>query len=287
MRISIYLTISILFLTWACSGDESKDSLVNVDETNSSNPATTLSKIKVLNFGTFHMGYTTDANKTEFDEHNKENRKAVHQIAQQLAAFKPTVLLVENVPERNEVLQTEYEAYLKNPDTVYQETGEIRLLAFELGRLANTKRIYGIDHKMVYNYRIGQTLEENYIDSTLHNQFYKDPLAYYPQVNINMDTLSLSDKLKLYNHDQFLDFLITVNADALTFVGSENGFEGADEAARYYQRNLRMFSNLNRIELDEEDRVFILMGASHTAFFRDFISRSPKYEMVNTFDYLK
>jgi len=48
-----------------------------------------------------------------------------------------------------------------------------------------------------------------------------------------------------------------------------------------------MYSNLNRISLDKEDRVFIMMGASHTAFFRDFISRSPKYEMVNTFDYLK
>jgi len=33
--------------------------------------------------------------------------------------------------------------------------------------------------------------------------------------------------------------------------------------------------------------VFILMGASHTAFFRDFISRSPKYEMVKTFDYFE
>ena len=48
-----------------------------------------------------------------------------------------------------------------------------------------------------------------------------------------------------------------------------------------------MYSNLNRIQLKKTDRVFILMGAAHTAFFRDFISRSPKYKMVNTFDYLK
>jgi len=97
----------------------------------------------------------------------------------------------------------------------------------------------------------------------------------------------LFDKLKSINHDRTLDFLITVNADMLTHAGTDNGFEGADEAAKYYQRNLRMYSNLNRIKLNEEDRVFILMGASHTAFFRDFISRSPKYEMVNSFDYLK
>ena len=79
---------------------------------------------------------------------------------------------------------------------------------------------------------------------------------------------------------------MTINADILTHAGTKDAFEGADEAALFYKRNLRMYSNLNRIHLDKEDRVFILMGAAHTAFFRDFISRSPKYTMVNTFDFL-
>lgn len=73
----------------------------------------------------------------------------------------------------------------------------------------------------------------------------------------------------------------------LTHAGTENEFERADEAAKFYQRNRRMYSNLNRMDLNENDRVLILMGATHTAYFRDFISRSPKYEMVDTFEYLK
>ena len=48
-----------------------------------------------------------------------------------------------------------------------------------------------------------------------------------------------------------------------------------------------MYSNLHRVDLDEDDRVFILMGASHTAFFRDFMSREPKYEIVDTFEFLE
>lgn len=32
-------------------------------------------QIQVLNFGTFHMGFTTDAQTTEFDEHDRENQK--------------------------------------------------------------------------------------------------------------------------------------------------------------------------------------------------------------------
>jgi len=73
-----------------------------------------------------------------------------------------------------------------------------------------------------------------------------------------------------------------MNAEIMTHVGTSGNFEGADEASKYYQRNLRMYSNLKRIKLKKEDRVFILLEASHSAFFRDYISRSPKYELVRT-----
>jgi hypothetical protein len=99
--------------------------------------------------------------------------------------------------------------------------------------------------------------------------------------------LSLFERLKIMNNSIYLDWMIAENADMLTHAGTDGNFEGADEAAKYYQRNLRMYTEMNRLDIKPTDRVFILMGASHTAFFRDFISRSPKYEMVNTFDYLK
>ncbi len=73
----------------------------------------------------------------------------------------------------------------------------------------------------------------------------------------------------------------------LAFAGTENSFEGADEAAKYYQRNLRIYSNLNRIQMTTDDRVFILSGGSYTAFLGEFMGRSPKYETVNVMDYLK
>jgi len=232
------------------------------------------------------MGFTTDASTTEFDEHDKENQKQVHAIAEVLQTFKPTVIIVETPPSFDEKLQAEYQAYLDNPNMFFKNPTEIELLAYELGRLSGTQRIYGIDHRMGYNYRIGRQIE-NAIDSVWHNSYDKDPLSFYPEVNVNEEELDLLGKLQLANHDSYLDFLITVNADILTHAGTENNFEGADEAAKYYQRNLRMYSNLNRLDLKAGDRVFILMGASHTAFFRDFMSRSPKYKMVNTFEYLK
>jgi hypothetical protein len=283
-HLTLYSLFVGLLLFWSCK--ENKVNNTAVEQSYGKPSGERTDKIQVLNFGTFHMGFTPDANTTEFDEHDKENQRKVHEIAMRLSAFKPTVIIVEKIPEHNEQLQTEYNSYLGNPDMLFRHPSEIQLLAYEVGRLSGTKRIYGIDHHMEYNYTIGEEIK-NSIDSLWYNQYYKNPLRYYPEVNVDEDTMNLVEKLRLTNNEIYLDFLIAANADMLTHAGTDNNFEGADEAAKYYQRNLRMYSNLNRIDLNEKDRVFILMGAAHTAFFRDFISRSPKYTMVDSFDYLK
>lgn len=243
-------------------------------------------RIQVLNFGTFHMSYTPDANTTEFDEHDKKNQADVHAIAAELAAFKPTVILVETTPDYDQELQSTYLKYIESPDMKFDAPSEIELLAYELGRVAGVDRIHGIDHKMNYNYSIAQTID-NKIDAETCNAFFSNPTSTFPFLAIPEERLTLKEKLIGANSERYLDFLITINADILTHAGTEDNFEGADEAAKYYQRNLRMFANMNRLDLKKDDRVFILMGASHTAFFRDFMSRSPKYHMVNTMDYLK
>lgn len=241
--------------------------------------------IKVLNFATFHMGYTNDATSVDFDENDKKNKADVHKIATLLAEFKPTIIVVETPPSYNATLQKAYQAYLENPNMEIKDPNEIELLAFELGRLAGTKQIFGIDHKMGYNYGIGYHLAAVKVNDNTYEAY--SSLMDKEEENLDFDNLSLLDKFKIENHPQYLDFLINVNADMLTYVSTEGKYEGADEAAKFYQRNLRMYSNLNQIDLKSTDRVFILMGGAHTAFFNEFMKRSPKYELVNPFIYLK
>jgi hypothetical protein len=245
-----------------------------------------LEKTPILNFGIFHFGYTPDVNSIKFDAHNEDNRKQAQALAEKLAAFKPTIILVEQEPKHNEKLQNNYNSYLKNPEKKYENPNEIEWIAFEVGRLSGTTKIYGIDHQMDYNYSIGYQIN-NTIDKKTHDYYDKNQLVFHPEINVNLDSLNLFEKLKVMNHPQYLDYSITFNADILTHAGTDGNFEGANEAAKLYQRNLRMYSEMNRIDIKSTDRVFILMGALHTAFFRDFINRSPKYKMVNTFEYLK
>ncbi|MNU87640.1 hypothetical protein D3C71_774260 [compost metagenome] len=240
--------------------------------------------IPVLNLGTFHMGYSNDAHTTEFDEHNRENIQQIHEIARKIAEFKPTVIIVETPPSYNLALQQEYQEYLKNPGMKFESPSEIELLAYEVGRLSGCKQIYGIDYKENYNYMIGNDVKKS-VDSVTVSYYMNMIEAFekkYPE-----DKMKLLDLLRLNNQPAYLDIMINANADILTHIASNGKAEGADEAAKYYHRNLVMYSNLNQIKLTKNDRIFILMGASHTAFFNDFMKRSPKYSLVDVFRFLK
>ncbi len=245
--------------------------------------------------GIFHFGYTSDAHKTEFDEESKEAQREVRKISEMIAKFRPTIICVEKLPEKNDELNAAYQVFLENSSVLSTKDGEISMIAFDVARLSGVKKLYGIDHHLGYNYSLGDFIENssdyiNSIDPETYLQLTNDPFKDYPEMaerEKNYDKLSLLEKLKLINEPLYLDYSINTNADKLLYVGIDDGFEGADNAALFYQRNMRIYSNLNRIPMTKEDRVFILMGAAHTAFLREFIKRSPKFEMVNTLDYLK
>jgi len=240
--------------------------------------------IPVLNVATFHMGETSDANSTEFDIQNLENKKEIQKVAKLLAEFKPTIIIIEALSKNDSLRKAEYLEYVKNPMKTFQNPDERELLAYEVGRLSGVKRIYGIDYKESYNYNVGNNIK-NVVDKTTINKYWQlldENEKKNPEIGI-----AFYDLFKLNNHPQYLESLININADLLTYISSKGNSEGADEAAKFYHRNLVMFSNLNQVSIDKNDRVFILMGGTHTAFFNDFLKRSPKFKLENTFDYLK
>lgn len=284
MKQQIVIIFTLLFCS--CANNKNKPNTPTAKH----NPE----KIQVLNFGTFHFGSTSDANKTVFDEESDNSKIEIRKIAQLIAQFQPTIICVEKLPVKNIQLNQDYQEYLQNPADLSTKDGEISMLAFEVGRLCNVSKIYGIDNHMGYNYSVGDFIEsspdyENSIDPTTYLELTNDPMKNYPGIaekEKRYDSLSLLEKLNLINEPAYLDYSINMNADKLLYVGIDDGFEGADNAAIFYHRNMKIYSNLNRIKMNKEDRIFILMGAAHTAFLKEFIKRSPKFEMVNTVEYL-
>lgn len=177
--------------------------------------------IPVLNLGTFHMGYTPDANKTEFDEYDKENIRQIHEIAKKIAAFKPTVLIVETSPEYQDKLESRYKEYLINPEMEFENPNEVELLAYEVGRLSDTKRVYGIDYQEEYNYALYSQLSDKMDTTTVPKygaMMMDNEQRYWMELGREPNVL---DMLVGANQPEYLDFLININADMLTYVSTK------------------------------------------------------------------
>lgn len=236
-------------------------------------------KVKVLNMGTFHMGYTTDRYKSDF--YVKSNKNQIQKLTQLISKFKPTIILVEIEPQHNELLEENYKKYIKNPfsDTEFQN--EIQFIAFEVGRLSNTSKIYGIDHQLGYDYMGIDKLAKEINSKTYLNEHQKIVDFFKSGYSKN-----LIEQIIKMNEQEYYNALININADLLTYVNTKNDFEGADVAANFYKRNLRMFANINKIKVSDNDRIFILSGGTHAAFFDMLMKRSPRYKLVPLKEYL-
>jgi hypothetical protein len=282
----------ILFiLLISCRNETSNQLAKTIDEQDSKK----VEKIQVLNVGFFHFGTTSDANKVDFDEKSSKEQEEIRKLSKLLAAFKPTIICLEYTPDIDNKINEGYQKFLENPNKLDTQYGELSMVGYDVARINVLEKVYGIDNYIGYNYSVGDFIENspeltNAIDSKTYLELTNNPLKEYPELeakNKNFDNLSLLEKIKLTNNPVMLDYSLNTNADKLFYVGIDDNFVGADQAALFYQRNMRIFSNLNRIKMTVDDRVLIIMGSAHTAMLREFISRSPKFEMVNTLDYLK
>ncbi len=199
------------------------------------------------------MGETSDANSTAFDEKDSKNQKDIRDLARKLAAFSPTIIIIEDRPKNDSTRKADYMNYLKNPKKRFKDPDERELLAYEVARLSRAEKIYGIDFKEGYDYQIGGKVKHT-MDKSTNNRYWK--LIEENEKKNPEEGIPFYDLFKLNNHPQYLESMININADMLTYISSKGKSEGADEAAKFYHRNLVIFSNLNQIPLEKRPDIY-------------------------------
>ena len=54
----------------------------------------------------------------------------------------------------------------------------------------------------------------------------------------------------------------------------------------WFNRNLRIFRNIQRLNTTAEDRILVIYGAGHMNLLNIFFESSPEYELLEVNDYL-
>jgi hypothetical protein len=257
----------ILSVAFVCNSTVEQRSIQEVE----TSETYTVGKIRVLNFGTPHLGRTSDANASMINLEDPQEQAALTKMVAKIAEFKPTVIFIELGADNNDYIQETFEKYKIDQNDRLNYSDEMNSIGLEVGRLSGTARIYGIDTQMGFDYpSLVALASRNASDS----MFVVKIMDSYKKVN----SLKLREQFaemnttayKMQTFD-FYNFLATQH--------TENNYEGATEVAKFFERNLRMYSNLNNVSLTTDDKVFILTGATHAAYLDIFIGNSKKFTL--------
>ncbi|WP_372920060.1 DUF5694 domain-containing protein [Salegentibacter sp.] len=234
-------------------------------------------KIKVLNYATSHLTNTSDAYSSYVDVNNPEVQKDISRIVDQLVEFKPTIICVEIVPGEDEATNRTYQAYIKDQSNRVNYSEEINVIAFEVGRQVGVEKVYGIDAHIGFNY---PKLMEMAKKQDASSAFLEESIKSVEWINDQ----PLLKQFAFYNSDEFKSETFNFYNFLATMQTPGNN-EGAEIISDFYERNLSMYANLSAIPLEKEDRVLILLGGTHTAYFDIFLKHNPKYELIDATEY--
>ncbi len=180
-------------------------------------------------------------------------------------------------------LDSIYLAYLADPRKYEKNPDERVQLAFPVARALGHRRVPAADAS---NPQIRTTFN----DSTYEAKYESQTIAGSDLWNARYDSLeALEDTLQ--SRTSLEEFLLYLNSDdsqakavGRWLVNTKRGTNaepvGADGfITRYFLRNVRIFSNIQRAIDSPRDRVLVMYGNTHGYFMRELFRASPEYRL--------
>jgi hypothetical protein len=248
----------------------------------SSHAAAQQTKPQVLVLGVYHMAGSSDYIQTAQDDVlSPKRQREMQELADRLAVFRPTKIMVEAAAARDSSLNTNYRRYLAGSDTLTRN--EIDQIGFRLAKQLGHDRIYAIDYKQ--NEDIGSVMgwAGQHGDTAFINLVQRFGQRMQAQAQ-KLSGMTIPEYLRLINTEAE-DALGQGAYLRMARVGRDTTYVGADVVATRYARNLKIYANMARL-IVPGDRVLVIYGAGHGHLLRQFIRYSPDLELVDAGEYL-
>jgi hypothetical protein len=225
---------------------------------------------RVMVMGVFHFGNPgLDMVKSDvIDVMSADNQAWLHGLAQRLAAFQPTDVLVECDPSDQAKIDTALAAYRQGAGAL--KSNEIYQIGFRLAKVAAAERFTCFDQQQV-QWEGGPMFEYLKANQPMDMAAMEAVFAALSaRTTQEQSRLSLQQLLQLTNDAQRdrenKDLYIRTNA-----VDAGGRFIGADASASGWRRNFHMYANVQKAAQPGR-RVFVLAGAGNAAILKDLLA---------------
>lgn len=268
----------------------------------------TIAKIMLL--GVFHFqdrGLDRYKPQHGFDVFSERRQREIDQVVELLTKFKATKIAIERMQDHQQQVDQDYQAFLH--DQFQLSADEIHQLGFRLGKQLGHERVYCVNawgryysppvdfeaYLLQHSFQEANDLltphtPEKYARDHGQEHLLSQWWPYYQKqseeedVRINQQTLQeilLSGNAEgsmLQSHGAYLVDWFKV--------GAGHEYPGVDWVTAWYNRNLRIFANLQRITESQDERILLIIGGGHLPILRHCVTASPEYDLVEVCEYL-
>ncbi len=242
----------------------------------------------VLLLGSFHFM------QSDWDSCSFAAQTELDALARALLRFAPDAVAVEAAAHQQDVLNAAYQKFdlrdLQNADKMRNGTlGNIRMyndvhpikyndeiiqIGFRLAKMQGLTKVHAIDDDSEMDGGPFEHPSEDVLKSIKEHTDYT--------ARQKRDTMI--DNFRYLNNATYakLDHMIYLRVNEM---GSSADYTGAKSIAQWYGRNLKIFSNIQRMA-KQYTRIFVIYGAGHLHILRDLICADDRLNLVDVMDYL-
>lgn len=239
-------------------------------------------KTKILVLGSYHMGNPgLDAFNMQADDvMAPERQKEIEAFVALLAAFKPTKICLEASFKNQQALNDNYQAYVSGKAELKND--ESSQIGFRLAKQLGLTTVYGIDAKAPFDMDTVVKAAQEYQFTGFLNLLATIP-AFMQDQNKKLHESTITQFFQYINSDAYVQLSHSVYLE-MAAIGKDDNYVGADLAADWYKRNLRIYRNLVGLNLKAEDRILVLYGAGHSKILQDLVDDSLTMQLVKLSD---
>lgn len=242
---------------------------------------------QVMILGVFHF-HNPNADYVKFEGINvlaPERQQEILQIVDQLAAYEPTRIALEKPIGQGDYADTLRAHYQRYRQGDFELTSnETHQLGFRLAHRFDHPTLYPVDYRKGMDISaVMQYAAEH--DPELATWFQRAMEEMGPAMDRMQQENTIGATLRWMNEPEMLN-LAQVPYMKMAEVGAGDTYIGAEVVADWYDRNLRIFSNLVKVA-EPGERVLLIIGQGHAPILRDLVRMHPQLELVEPLQYLK
>jgi hypothetical protein len=237
----------------------------------------------VLIVGTYHFANPgLDLIQTEVADVLSESKQAeIRAVVEAVARFEPTKIAVEHLPSTAPRLDSLYREYRAGQHELSRN--ETEQLGFRLAARSDHSRVFPIDHHG--EFPIGPVMEyATEHDPAFMGLVQREMGRIAAEHNRQQQENTVGEILRLLNDPETLvaEHGLYVRTAS---VGAGDTYVGSNLLSKWYERNIRIHANLQRIA-EPGDRIVVIVGSGHAPIMRELVTYDPEMVLVEAAAYL-